>query len=1019
MKSIRLSKGLVLSLVTLVVLLTPSVGQVTAMSVSPSPPHATAQLIAPPAGTSLASGRGSGAVVYGRDRRGSVVEVPPENPSFSVKSGGPLGFSGADILQLGSSLGAAPQVAIPAAGLGLTPEDDIDALSYGHDGEGDDTTVSPSCADFEDLALGARYHVGDVFVTGGTTVTGEAFVWSDGTPTTDGYSEVQDQGLAGGSGQDMQVNNITLAFDFGGSISGLGLRFGEYGGNLNLTVNGDFRNFDNFADIDGATIGGVQVSVVNGFGQDQGTLTLLGTITSFSLGGQELWIDDVCPTVEGPPSEEQEVLNFSVRPGATGQPGTAVDVEASCQPAEVAGDEFAVTIPGQNEQVFDENGVPCSTNAGYPLGLTLEDDLDALNRQPPSFVDSNADGVPEAPVYFSLAPDSPSLTALGVTPAHILVSSGGGPPNVFATPQELGLETGDDIDAFILWENGNGYFDPAGTTNPSGDLLVFSLAAGSPTLAALGRSPADLLVPNRLTSGDPPMLAFPAPLIGLVTDDDLNALKGNATFLGELPPFPPGEPPPVEPSPCVVNAVGGPEGWTSRAPLPIEREGGFAVIIGDRIYVGHGLSPFGDDNFHFMYHIPTDTWYRVAPAPIGRAEVTGVCAEENGEGRVFVFGGRQGSSVLNDVWVYDPVTDSWSARAPMPTARAGMGAAWVPRLNAIFVIGGRDGSVPHSGAPLDVVEVYDLNTGTWTVAAPMPIPMMDVYSTVYDPVTHRIYVIGGFDGANVSDAVQIYDVATNTWHLGARMPTPRSNLLAGFCNGLIHAIGGFAGPAGVPVGGPELDVNEAYHPMLDLWVSTFTPLPAPRSEFMTQGVSTGREIFAMGEGIHSNPGTPHDVYTCDNGATETLFVHIFTDKDQYSTSDTMTVGLALANRGSGQVVFLVLLLRTPWTTIPVATVPFFLPSSLAHSDPTLFSWTLPRLPAGNYAWIALLKPLRGDLAYGLAPWTFVGPVTGGGLEAAEKAIEELRDSLDLNLGEEIGLQDSTDLAPAAAGPEAE
>ena len=40
------------------------------------------------------------------------------------------------------------------------------------------------------------------------------------------------------------------------------------------------------------TIGGVTVSVMN-LGGDFGSLTLTGDITQFSIGGQELWIDDV------------------------------------------------------------------------------------------------------------------------------------------------------------------------------------------------------------------------------------------------------------------------------------------------------------------------------------------------------------------------------------------------------------------------------------------------------------------------------------------------------------------------------------------------------------------------------------------------------------------------------------------------------------------------------------------------------------------------------------------------------
>ncbi len=155
----------------------------------------------------------------------------------------------------------------------------------------------PECVDFEDLSLGMRYGVGDVFVASGVQISASDFQWSGGGWTSGGFTEVGNAGHAGGSGQEMIVNNILLKFDFGGPVAGLSLRFGEYGGNLNIDVNGEFVNFGNFADINGAVIGGVNVSVVNGLGNDRGTLTLLGTIDSFAIGGQELFIDDVCPAV--------------------------------------------------------------------------------------------------------------------------------------------------------------------------------------------------------------------------------------------------------------------------------------------------------------------------------------------------------------------------------------------------------------------------------------------------------------------------------------------------------------------------------------------------------------------------------------------------------------------------------------------------------------------------------------------------------------------------------------------------
>jgi hypothetical protein len=152
-----------------------------------------------------------------------------------------------------------------------------------------------ACVDFESLTLGTIYHVGDVFMDAGVTITGTTFIAGGGIPITTGFAEVEDGGLAGGAAHELEVNNINLVFGFPAPLSGLSLHFGEYGGNLNININGSFQNFANFSNINGMTIGGVHVSVTNGLGNDKGVLILTGTIQTFSLGGQELWIDQLCP----------------------------------------------------------------------------------------------------------------------------------------------------------------------------------------------------------------------------------------------------------------------------------------------------------------------------------------------------------------------------------------------------------------------------------------------------------------------------------------------------------------------------------------------------------------------------------------------------------------------------------------------------------------------------------------------------------------------------------------------------
>ncbi len=154
----------------------------------------------------------------------------------------------------------------------------------------------PECINFEEPPLGTTYLIGNSFTDSGASMTVDNFQWSNGTWTSGGYARISNAGDAGYVGQEVTINNVNLDFTFPTLPNAVSLNFGEYGGNLNIEINGDFRNFSDFADIHNAVIGGATVTVVNGFGNDQGTLRLNGDIHSFAIGGQELVIDHVCIT---------------------------------------------------------------------------------------------------------------------------------------------------------------------------------------------------------------------------------------------------------------------------------------------------------------------------------------------------------------------------------------------------------------------------------------------------------------------------------------------------------------------------------------------------------------------------------------------------------------------------------------------------------------------------------------------------------------------------------------------------
>ena len=60
-------------------------------------------------------------------------------------------------------------------------------------------------------------------------------------------------------------------------------------------------NFQNFDDIYGMSFDGVTVEGSNGPGEAKGILKLSGLIETFVIGGQELWLDDVCASGYGLP----------------------------------------------------------------------------------------------------------------------------------------------------------------------------------------------------------------------------------------------------------------------------------------------------------------------------------------------------------------------------------------------------------------------------------------------------------------------------------------------------------------------------------------------------------------------------------------------------------------------------------------------------------------------------------------------------------------------------------------------
>jgi N-acetylneuraminic acid mutarotase len=78
-----------------------------------------------------------------------------------------------------------------------------------------------------------------------------------------------------------------------------------------------------------------------------------------------------------------------------------------------------------------------------------------------------------------------------------------------------------------------------------------------------------------------------------------------------------------------------------------------------------------------------------------------------------------------------------------------------------------------------MVEAYDPVTNTWSTKASMPTARNGLRAEVLDG---KLYAVGGHDGVSSLNVVEIYDPATNTWSTGDSMPTARYIFASGVIN---------------------------------------------------------------------------------------------------------------------------------------------------------------------------------------------------------------------------------------------
>ena len=301
----------------------------------------------------------------------------------------------------------------------------------------------------------------------------------------------------------------------------------------------------------------------------------------------------------------------------------------------------------------------------------------------------------------------------------------------------------------------------------------------------------------------------------------------------------------------VAAAVGAQSkgGWVAKAPALLKRTEVAVAAVRGKVYVVGGFQP----GLPFItpaveeYDPATDTWRERAPLPSGLHHAgIGVVND-----RLYVIGGFELSllsiwSPVTSLYEYDPVADRWRARKPMPTPR---GALAITALDGkLHAVGGynRDGNTSAH-------EVYDPATDSWTALAPMP-TARDHHAAA--ALNGRLYAIGGRLNRQYSQNLGVteeYDPATDRWTRKADLPTPRSGITAAVVKDRIYVFGGEA-PSGT------FRENEAYHPASDSW-EALAPMPTARHGLGSASVDGGIYVISGGPTPGGSFSNVNEVFT--------------------------------------------------------------------------------------------------------------------------------------------------------------
>jgi N-acetylneuraminic acid mutarotase len=232
--------------------------------------------------------------------------------------------------------------------------------------------------------------------------------------------------------------------------------------------------------------------------------------------------------------------------------------------------------------------------------------------------------------------------------------------------------------------------------------------------------------------------------------------------------------------------------------------------------------------------------------------------------KLYIFGGFEPADIMHtDIWMYDPMTDTWTESATeLGTARGYIATELMPD-GMVYLAGGMSGDLT------DLTTFEKFNPVTQAITAGPDLPQPKSNNHGYN-VGGKFYMpTGGIEATNLDTATWVYDPGTNAWSTTTPTLHAVRNYSKGYgADGSIYVIGGADS-----LGSTFFDFNQK------LTFSTGGPCPTATS---TTGIPTSTVTGVVPTSTRTSTTAPSATSTAKVivTATSTACTITFTDVDQ-------------------------------------------------------------------------------------------------------------------------------------------